>query len=283
MSHRSLHEKGEQSEGQPGGSTWAPNDQGTSGSIPGKLGNSTGAVRPSSGKAGHDDCCISSEEDIRVEVTGVKRSSGEDPRHVLVIVGNPAKGSYDDALADAYAAGARSAGADVRMICVRELAFDPILHEGYRVVQELEPDLKKAQADILWAHHLVIVYPVWWGSVPALLKGFLDRVLHPGFAYATHENDSSFDKLLKGRSGRLIATSDAPSFWIRLAYHSCDATMLRRAVLRFCGISPVGLTRIDKIRGSSPWYRAKALERIRSLGAWEGAVLTGGIPATPAL
>ena len=140
-----------------------------------------------------------------------------------------------------------------------------------RDVQALEPDLQRAQSDILWAQHLVIVYPVWWGSVPALLKGFLDRVFHPGFAYRYHENDPFFDKLLTGRSGHLIATSDAPSVWVRLAYRSCDANMMKRAVLQFCGISPVGLTRMGRIRGSSLEYRTKGIERIRALGERQGA------------
>ncbi len=195
----------------------------------------------------------------------------DSPRRILVIVGNPARNSYDDALADAYVAGARSGGAEPRLLRLRELTFDPILHEGYRRIQELESDLKWAQSDLLWSQHLVLVYPVWWGSVPALLKGFLDRVLHPGFAYRVHENDPFFDKLLTGRSGHLVATSDAPAFWMRLVYRNCDATMLRKAVLQFCGIAPVGLTRIGRIRGSSPEYRARWIERLRKLGARQGA------------
>ena len=197
----------------------------------------------------------------------------ESPRQILVIVGNPAPDSYDDALADAYVAGARAAGAETRLLRLRELTFDPILHDGYRRIQELESDLRGAQADLRWCRHLVIVYPVWWGSVPALLKGFLDRVLHPGFAYKVHENDPLFDKLLTGRTGHLVATSDAPAFWMRLAYRNCDATMMRKAVLQFCGIAPVGLTRIGRIRGSTPEYRARWIERVRKLGERQGALL----------
>jgi len=196
-------------------------------------------------------------------------------RRILVLVGNPAPESFDDALAEAYAAGAAAAGADVRLLRLRELAFDPILHDGYRRVQELEPDLRRAQDEIVGAGHLVFVYPVWWGSVPALLKGFLDRVLLPGFAYRYHENDPYFDKLLTGRTGHLIATSDAPSLWLRLAYRNCDAAMMKRAVLQFCGIDPVGLTRIGKMRGSSPEDRASWLRRIRVLGERQGAAAAG--------
>lgn len=201
------------------------------------------------------------------------------PLRVLVIVGNPAKDSYCDALSEAYVVGARSAGANVRLTRLRELRFDPVLHEGYRKIQELEPDLKKAQSDILWAQHLVFVYPVWWGAVPALLKGFLDRTFHPGFAYAYHANDPFFEKLLTGRSGHLIATSDAPPEWIRLAYRNCDANMMKRAVLEFCGVSPVGLTRVGRMRGSTPAYRAKWTQRVRALGEQQGAPAAREAPA----
>lgn len=189
---------------------------------------------------------------------------------VLVLVGHPAGKSFGDALADAYAAGASSSGAEVRTLRLRDLTFDPILHEGYRTSQALEPDLIRAQQDLLWARHLVLVYPVWWGSVPALLKGFLDRTLLPGFAFRHHEDGHGWDKLLEGRSAHLIATSDAPAFWVRLAYRNCDAVMLRKAVLGFCGIAPIGLTRIGGIQGSSAEYRATWIERMRSLGERQG-------------
>lgn len=191
-------------------------------------------------------------------------------RRILLIVGNPARRSFDDALAEAYASGARSVGADVRCLRLRELVFDPVLHEGYRRTQDLEPDLRTAQAEIIWAQHLVLIYPVWWGSVPALLKGFLDRVLLPGYAFRHHEKDPFWDRLLEGRSAHLIATSDAPAFWIRLAYRNCDAIMLKKAVLGFCGISPVGLTRIGRLQGSRLEYRADWIERIRTLGERQG-------------
>lgn len=88
----------------------------------------------------------------------------------------------DGALADAYEETARQKGHEVRRQNLGDLRFDPILWHGYQKVQELEPDLLAAQASITWCDHWVIIYPIWWGSVPALLKGFFDRALYSGFA-----------------------------------------------------------------------------------------------------
>lgn len=104
-------------------------------------------------------------------------------KRVLVILGHPSAHSFCSALTDCYVASATRAGHEVRVLRLGALRFDPVLHEGYRQVQPLEPDLLNAQADITWAEHLVLVFPIWWGGVPALLKGFLDRVLLPGFAF----------------------------------------------------------------------------------------------------
>ncbi|MFW5761753.1 MAG: NAD(P)H-dependent oxidoreductase [Cyclobacteriaceae bacterium] len=78
-------------------------------------------------------------------------------------------------------------GHEVRTQCLGDLSFDPILWKGYKEIQELEPDLKYAQECIKWSDKWVIIYPIWWGSVPALLKGFMDRTLYSGFAYKYHK------------------------------------------------------------------------------------------------
>lgn len=185
---------------------------------------------------------------------------------ILVLVGHPAAASLDRSLAEAYAEGARASGAEVRELRLSALQFDPILHEGHHAVQELEPDLRAAQELILWANHLVIVYPIWWGSVPALLKGFLDRALYSGFAYRYHDDGPLWDKLLRGRSARLITTSDAPGWWIRFAYRNSDVAMMKHAVLEFCGVSPVRVTRFTRTRHRTDGERNGWIERARALG-----------------
>ena len=104
-------------------------------------------------------------------------------QRILVILGHPSTDSFCSALAQTYIHAAKTAGHDVRVLRLGDLRFDPILHHGYTQVQTLEPDLLSAQDDILWAEHLTWVFPVWWGGIPALMKGFIDRVFLAGFAF----------------------------------------------------------------------------------------------------
>lgn len=169
----------------------------------------------------------------------------------LILLGHPDKRSFCAALADNYEKGAREKDGDVKRINLSDLSFNPNLKQGYKVIQNLEADLLEAQNLIKWANHIVIIYPVWWGSVPAILKGFLDRVFLPGFAFKYRENSNQWDKLLAGKSGRLIVTSDAPAWWLYLTYFHPSVNMMKKAVLEFCGVSPVTVMSFDSIRESS--------------------------------
>ncbi len=115
----------------------------------------------------------------------------------------------------------------------------------------LEEDLVEAQRLIKWANHLVFVFPVWWSAPPALLKGFLDRVFLPGFAFKYREDSSQWDKLLKGKSARLIITSDAPVFWLYAMYFHPALNMMKKAVLEFCGVTPVSVTSFGSIKNAN--------------------------------
>ncbi len=170
-------------------------------------------------------------------------------KRTLIIMGHPDSESYCGALANYYASGVQQAGAPLRRIDLGALAFDPVLHKGYKEVQPLEPGLQRAQADITWAQHLVFVYPLWWGSMPALLKGFLDRVFVPGFGFQFHGDESlMWDGLLKGRSARLIITSDGPPLILRLLYQSPGIHMMKGMTLEFCGVRPVRVSQIGSVK-----------------------------------
>ena len=187
--------------------------------------------------------------------------------NILLIQGHPDKESYCFALSQAYKKGALAAGAEVEEIVVADLDFNPNLQHGYRQRTELEPDLLKAQELILWANHIVMVHPVWWGSVPALLKGFFDRVLLPGFAFKKHEGSKyTWDRLLKGRSAHIIATADQPGWFYRLRYRRPSYHMLKGLVFEFCGVSPVRSTFIGPLRLSEESYRERWLEKVQILG-----------------
>ncbi len=167
---------------------------------------------------------------------------------ILLIHGHPSEEGLTARLARAYAEAARTAGAEVRELWLGRLAFDPVLRQGFRAPQALEPDLQRAQEALGWAEHLVWVFPVWWGGWPALLKGFVDRVFLPGFAFKYRDGGALWDRLLKGRSARLIVTSDAPALWDRLVNRHGAVHQMRQATLKFCGVAPVRVTRFGTVR-----------------------------------
>lgn len=187
-------------------------------------------------------------------------------KKILVINGHPNSESLCSFLAQEYAKGARESGFDVRLVQLADLKFDPVLHKGYLKIQELEPDLLQAQQDLLWAEHVVIVHPIWWGSVPALLKGFLDRVLLPGFAFKYHKGNPWWDRLLKGRTGRLIVTTDAPSWWNKFVLRDPVIRMMKNSVLEFCGIRPVKVTQLDQIKDRPKDVIRSYLKKVHELG-----------------
>lgn len=185
-------------------------------------------------------------------------------RKVLLICASPTD-SLGHALASHYAAAARASGHSVRHLDLPQLDFDPVLHRGYQQPQVLEPDLQAAQADILWAEHLVLVTPVWWGSVPALLKGFLDRILLPGFAFR-YDGQGRPERLLGGRSARLLLTMDSPPWYFRWLQKAPAIHQLARATLGFCGVHPVRITCCGPVIGSQPAQHQRWLQQASALG-----------------
>jgi NAD(P)H dehydrogenase (quinone) len=187
-------------------------------------------------------------------------------KKILIINGHPDQESFNFGLAEAYKKGALSKGAEVKEIVVRDLNFNPNLQFGYRKRTELETDLLDAQQKIVWADHLVWIYPVWWGFYPAILKGFVDRVFLPGFAFQKRENSVWWDKLLVNKSARIIATLDQPVWYYWLIYRQPSTNALKKLTLEFCGISPVKTTTIGPIRLSKETYRQKWLLKVEQLG-----------------
>lgn len=191
---------------------------------------------------------------------------------VLVIVGHPRPDSLCGALAEAYADGARRAGAEVELLRLGELSFDPNYPHG-REDEPEEPDIVDARARMTRADHLVFVFPNWWGAMPALLKGFIDRILKPGYAFRLHA-DGTWDKLLAGRSAQLLVTMDTPRWVYRWIYGSPGIRALKQATLQFCGITPVRVRTFGTVFDSTPARRARWIEEARA----EGLRLARGVP-----
>ncbi|MEL6973475.1 MAG: NAD(P)H-dependent oxidoreductase, partial [Bacteroidota bacterium] len=137
---------------------------------------------------------------------------------------------------------------------------------GYQKRTELEPDLLAAWEQIQWADHLVWVHPVWWGGLPALMKGFIDRLFLPGFAFQYRENSLWWDKLLKGKTARILTTLDQPGWFYRLFYGRPSINQLKRSTLQFTGVDPVRVSIFGPIRNSKLPQREKWLEQTTKLG-----------------
>ena len=187
-------------------------------------------------------------------------------RRILIIIGHPAKKSFNRALASHYAEAARKAGAEVRVLHLGEIAFDPILRDGYD--QALEPDLREAQKLIKWCEHLVVVTPLWWGTVPALLKGFFDRAFLPKWAF-TYKGNMPV-KLLGGRTAQAIGTMDSPSWWYRFVQRKSLERTLGTGTLRFVGFK-TKFKIFPNVRGSDESRRKRWLDEVAALGARQAA------------
>ena len=188
-------------------------------------------------------------------------------KKILLILAHPAHASFCGALARAYLEGANKSGAEVRELVLADLRFDPVLVANPADPLPLEPDLVRAQDDIRWAEHLVFVYPIMWGTIPALLKGFIERTFLPGFAVNFRQNSPLWDKLLKGRSARLIVTMNTPSLIYRLAFGKPGHNTMKKAILKFCGIKPVHITEMASVQRSSKEKRERWIAIARELGA----------------
>ncbi|MDR0228456.1 MAG: NAD(P)H-dependent oxidoreductase [Flavobacteriaceae bacterium] len=188
-------------------------------------------------------------------------------KKIVVINGHPNAESFNFGIAQAYVKGAKASGAEVRELVIANMTFNPNLQYGYQKRMELEPDLLAAFEDIKWADHLVWVHPVWWGGLPALLKGFIDRLFLPGFTYQYRPNSMLWDKLLKGKTAHIITSLDQPGWYYRLMYGRPSVNQLKKSTLEFCGVSPVKVTYIGIIKDSKESQRVKWLQQVERLGS----------------
>lgn len=188
------------------------------------------------------------------------------PSHnVLVILGHPSNTSFSAAVADTYARAAQAAGHTVRVLRLADLQFDAILHGSNPHHQALEPDLLAAQDSIVWAQHIAWVFPVWWGGVPALLKGFLDRTFVSGWAFKFNTGSAFPVPLLKGRTAHLLVPMDTPPWYYRWVQRMPAVHQMKITTLEFCGVRPVKTLLLGPIIHSTPAQRAQWLGKASAL------------------
>jgi len=187
-------------------------------------------------------------------------------KKIVIINGHPNGDSFNFALVKAYIDGAKQSGAEIRAITIANLDFNPNLHFGYSKRLDLEPDLVEAWEMILWADHLVWVHPVWWGGLPAITKGFIDRLFLPGMAFKYRPDSVFWDRLLKGKTAHIITTMDQPGWYYHLVYGRPSVNQLKKSTLQFCGVSPVKVTYIGIVKTSDEKLRKTWIEKVTKLG-----------------
>lgn len=183
---------------------------------------------------------------------------------IVIIVGHTRSDTYCEALGESYALGAAAAEHETKLVVTSKMAFDPILHVGFERVQPLEPDLKVAHDAMLAADHLVLIFPLWLGTLPAILKGFLERVLQPELVGPSKQG--KFVKLLKGKSARVIITMGMPGFVYRWWFGAHALKMLKRNILGFMGARPIRSTIYGYVEGASAERRRRWLLDVEAMG-----------------
>jgi putative NADPH-quinone reductase len=190
-------------------------------------------------------------------------------RRILVIHGHPDADPkrYGHALADAYVDGARAAGHEVRRIDLGCIDFPLLRRRDDWEHGTLPPALDEARDAIAWAQHLVLVFPLWLGDMPALLKGFLEQVARPGFAIGEATAGGMPAKLLAGRSARVVVTMGMPAVVYRWWFRAHSVASLERNILSFVGFAPVRRTLIGLVEGMGAVRRSAWIGRLKALGA----------------
>jgi len=189
-------------------------------------------------------------------------------KRILILQGHPDSTAphFCHALAEAYAAGAVAAGHELRQVDVAWLDF-PLLRSKQDWEHGMLPaSLLEAQQAIGWCEHVVIFFPLWLGEMPALLKGFLEQVARPGFAFNSEGGNPLAHKALSGRSARVVVTMGMPALVYRYFYRAHSLKSLERNILGFVGIAPIKETLIGMIEGMDEAQRQKWLDKLRALG-----------------
>jgi putative NADPH-quinone reductase len=189
-------------------------------------------------------------------------------KRILLLDGHPdpAGERFVHALAAAYRAGAEEGKHDVHVTRVADLDF-PLLRTqvDYETGKPVAA-VRGLQSTLEWASHVVIIYPLWLGSMPALLKALLEQTLRPGFAFSTAALGFRPLKLLGDKTAHIIVTTGMPGLLYRWYFRAHSVRSLERNVLRYVGFRRVSTTVIGNAAGMSGAARVRWLERMRRLG-----------------
>jgi len=185
---------------------------------------------------------------------------------IMIVVGHPQRTTFCEALGRAYAQGAMSAGHDAKLFVLSEMNFDAILHDGYRKAQPLEPDLRAAYETLAICDHLVLIFPLWCGDMPAMLKGFIERILQPDLIALEKTENAMNWHIFANKTARIVMTMGMPVSIYRWWYGGHALKLLTRNILHFIGIKPVRQTLYGMLGTSKPETRERWLREVEALG-----------------
>lgn len=189
-------------------------------------------------------------------------------KRILIIDGHPdpAGGRLGHALAQAYGEGAEQAKHEVRTLRLADLEFPLLRTQADYDRGEPSQVIRDCQSLLDWASHVVIVYPLWLGSMPAMLKALLEQTLRPGFAFSTRKPGRWPVKLQTGKSARIVVTMGMPGWVYRWYFRAHSLRSLQRNILRFVGFRRIRSTLIGDVASLSSSQRQACLKRMRRLG-----------------
>lgn len=189
---------------------------------------------------------------------------------IMVVVGHPQRNTFCEALGNAYTRGAAAGGHEAKLFLLSEMSFDAILHDGYRKIQSLEPDLQGAYDTLASCDHLVLIFPLWCGDMPAMLKGFIERILQPDLITRENTENAMNWNIFANKTARIIMTMGMPVSIYRWWYGGHALKLLTRNILHFVGIKPVRHTLYGMIGTSKPVAREQWLRDVEALGKTAG-------------
>jgi NAD(P)H dehydrogenase (quinone) len=191
-------------------------------------------------------------------------------KRIFIFNGHPVKNSLSRTLVEAYADAARQAGHEVRLTHLHDLSFDTdFAWVDFEHPKPLEPELEQWLQDLSWSEHFMMSTPMWWGGLPAKLKGLFDRALLPGRAFDTRHKTllGLPGPLLTGRTARVVITSDTPGWFMRLAYRNALVWQLRGQILEFVGLKPTRITHLSPASEPKAGAVQRWVKQVRALGS----------------
>ncbi len=190
-------------------------------------------------------------------------------KQILIIQAHPDAQSkhYCHALAEAYRSAAFEAGHDVKTIDIGKVEVSFLRSKSEWESHDNIPEfVTNGQKLVDWSDHLVFIYPLWLGTMPALLKAWLEQVLRPSFAFNIAPTGQGWKARLGGRSARVVITMGMPVFVYRWFFLSHSLKSFQRNILKFAGVKPIHTSMIGMVEGKNDRARKKWLVRMKKFG-----------------